>query len=144
MFSTDVHVCISIVLYIYPLTHQCHPFIIFKAFGFPSHLYKSMPVFHWNKLVLDSAISLELFEFAAILGTLHSLFSSMRHYHSLLPITALNWSPQGDFNSMELSSWWGVGVLPSLPLCPCSLPKTAKLDYNYIYYWFFYSGTNMK
>lgn len=52
MFSTDVHVCISIVLYIYPLTHQCHPFIIFKAFGFPSHLYKSMPVFHWNKLVL--------------------------------------------------------------------------------------------
>ena len=52
MFSTDVHVCISIVLYIYPLTHQCHPFIIFKASGFPSHLYKSMPVFHWNKLVL--------------------------------------------------------------------------------------------
>ena len=50
MFSTDVHVCISIVLYIYPLTHQCHPFIIFKASGFPSHLYKSMPVFHWNKL----------------------------------------------------------------------------------------------
>ena len=50
MFSTDVHVCISIILYIYPLTHHCHPFIIFKASGFPSHLYKSMPVFHWNKL----------------------------------------------------------------------------------------------
>ena len=50
MLSTDVHVYISIVLYIYPLTHQCHPFIIFKASGFPSHLYKSMPIFHWNKL----------------------------------------------------------------------------------------------
>ena len=25
MFSTDVHVCISIILYIYPLTHHCHP-----------------------------------------------------------------------------------------------------------------------
>lgn len=96
MFSTDVHVCIYIILYIYPLTHQCHPFFIFKASGFPSHLYKSMPVFHWNKLKFWFCyLSWALWICCHFGDTLHSLFNFMRCYHSLLLITALNWSPQG-------------------------------------------------
>lgn len=94
MFSVDVHVCICIGLSIHPLTHQfIHPSSL-KCLVLPLFFIKACLSFIGINYCYDFAISLELFVFASIFGTvLHSLFSSLRCYPSLLPVTALSQSP---------------------------------------------------
>lgn len=112
MFSINVHVCISIGLSVHSHTHQfIHPSVICKVSGFP-FLYKSAPLFQWNKLqvMVLLSLSLEFFEFAAIFG-IFLLFSAPWGAVLLVPVTVLNSLPWGwpqSHRALRLMGWSGI------------------------------------
>lgn len=95
MFSINVHVCISVGLSVHSHTHQfIHPSVICKVSGFP-FLYKSAPLFQWNKLqvMVLLSLSLEFFEFAAIFGIFLLFSAPWGAVLLLMPVTVLNSLP---------------------------------------------------